>query len=153
MRISEKILCKQLTVFPNDNISKYRCGFRKGCNAQHSLVALLVKCKGEGNNKEVFFFFLCGHSGPSSGENAADLNNNKEEFEALLTYLSKAFDCLSHELIIVKLSVYGFSLPVLRLIHDYIYQVKNKELKLIKLIVHGSRLHSEYLKDQKLDLY
>ena len=79
-----------------------------------------------------------------------DLNNNKEEFEALLTYLSKAFDCLSHELIIVKLSVYGFSLPVLRLIHDYIYQVKNKELKLIKLIVHGSRLHSEYLKDQKI---
>ena len=41
-------------------------------------------------------------------------------FGALLTDLSKAFDCLNHDLLIVKLSTYGFGLPALRLIHDYL---------------------------------
>ena len=41
-------------------------------------------------------------------------------FGALLTNLSKAFDCLNHDLMIAKLNAYGFSLPTLRLIHDYL---------------------------------
>ena len=41
-------------------------------------------------------------------------------FGALLTDLSKAFDCLDHELFIAKLNGYGFSLPSLRLINDYL---------------------------------
>ena len=41
-------------------------------------------------------------------------------FGALLTDLSKAFDCLDHELLIAKLNAYGFSLPALRLINDYL---------------------------------
>ena len=40
-------------------------------------------------------------------------------FGALLADLSKAFDCLSHELIIIKLNAYGFSLSALKLIHNY----------------------------------
>ena len=34
--------------------------------------------------------------------------------------LSKAFDCLNHDLLIAKLNVYGFILTALRLIHDYL---------------------------------
>ena len=34
-------------------------------------------------------------------------------FGALLIDLSKAFDCLSHELFLVKLRMYGFSLVAL----------------------------------------
>ena len=46
--------------------------------------------------------------------------DDKKVFGALLTDLSKAFDCLSHKLIIVKLNPYSFSLPALKLIYDYL---------------------------------
>ena len=36
-RVFEK-LCKKLTVFADQNLSKYQCGFRKGFGAQYSLV-------------------------------------------------------------------------------------------------------------------
>ena len=42
-----------------------------------------------------------------------------ETLGALLTDLSKAFDCIDHELSIAKLNGYGFSLPALKSIHDY----------------------------------
>ena len=38
----------------------------------------------------------------------------------MLTDLSKACDCLDHELVIAKLNAYCFSLPALRLINDYL---------------------------------
>ena len=47
-------------------------------------------------------------------------------FGALLTDLSKAFDCLEHELLIAKLDANGFSLPALRLIHDYLSHRKQR---------------------------
>ena len=50
-------------------------------------------------------------------------------FGALLPDLSKAFDCLDHELLTAKLS-----LPALRLIND-IYQTQNREQKLRILTV------------------
>ena len=47
-------------------------------------------------------------------------------FGALLTDLSKAFDCLDHELLIAKLNPYGFSLPALKLVHDYLSNRKQR---------------------------
>ena len=38
----------------------------------------------------------------------------------MLSDLSKTFDCLDHELLIAKLNAYGFTLPALRLINDYL---------------------------------
>ena len=46
--------------------------------------------------------------------------DKKQVFGTLPTDLSKAFDCLSHELIIAKLNAYGFSLSALKLIHNYL---------------------------------
>ena len=43
-----------------------------------------------------------------------------KSFGALLTDLSKAFDCLSHDLLLAKLHAYGFSLSALKLIHSYL---------------------------------
>ena len=47
-------------------------------------------------------------------------------FAALLTDFSKAFDCLRHELIIAKLNAYGFKLPVLKLMHNYLSHSKQR---------------------------
>ena len=48
-------------------------------------------------------------------------------FGALLTDLSKTFDCLNHDLLIAKLNAYGFSLPALRLIHDFLSNRKQRK--------------------------
>ena len=64
-------------------LSKHQCVFRKGYNAQHSLLAMIEKWKKAVDNGNVF--------------------------GALLTDLSKAFDCLPHDLIIAKLNLYGFN--------------------------------------------
>ena len=42
-------------------------------------------------------------------------------FGPLLTNFSKAFGCLNHELLIAKLNSYGFTLPALKLIHNYYF--------------------------------
>ena len=47
-------------------------------------------------------------------------------FGVLLTDLSKAFDCLSHELIIAKLHAYGFSLSALKLMQSYLSERKQR---------------------------
>ena len=74
-----------------DIFAKYQCGFRKGFSSQQCPLTLLEKWK-----------------------NAVDI------FGALLTDLSKALDCLNHELLIAKLSAYGFTLPAFKLIHNYL---------------------------------
>ena len=83
-------------------LSKYQCGFRKGNSTQYCLLAMLEKWK-----------------------SAVDKGKS---FGALLTDLSKAFDCLSHELLLTKLHAYGFSIAALRPIHSYLtnrWQRKN----------------------------
>ena len=42
--------------------------------------------------------------------------DNKKGFGALFTYLSKAFNFISHNLLIAKLHAYGLSFPALKLI-------------------------------------
>ena len=93
-KIFEKILFEEMSVFFENFLSSQQCGFRKGYSTQHCLLNLLEKWK-----------------------NCVDKG---KVFGALLTDLSKAFDCLDHELLIAKLNAYGFNLPALRLIHDYL---------------------------------
>ena len=44
----------------------------------------------------------------------------------LLTDLSKAFDCLFHELLLVKLHAYGFSFAAVRLVNSYLTNWKQR---------------------------
>ena len=91
---------KQISEFFENIFSKNQCGFRKGHSTQQCLLAMLEKWK-------------------------RSVDSGKA-FGALLTDLSKAFDCLDHELLIAKLNAYGFSLPALRLIHDYLSHRKQR---------------------------
>ena len=47
-------------------------------------------------------------------------------FGVLLTDFSKAFQCLSHELIIAKLNAYGFRLSALKLSQSYLAERKQR---------------------------
>ena len=45
---------------------------------------------------------------------------------ALLTDLSKAFDCLLHDFLITKLHAYGFEIDALKLIYSYLVRRKQR---------------------------
>ena len=47
---------------------------------------------------------------------------------AVLTDLSKAFDCLNHQLLIAKLEAYGFGKQALNFIYNYLYN-RNQRTK------------------------
>ena len=52
--------------------------------------------------------------------------DNSKMFGALVTNLSRAFDCLDHELLIAKLNAYSFSLTALKLVHNYLSNRKQR---------------------------
>ena len=92
-----------------DIFSKYQCGFRKGYRTQHCLLIMIEKWK--------------------------KILDNRGAFGALLTELSKAFDCILHDLIIAKLEAYGFQIDALRLVYDYLsirkQRVKSRTLEIL----------------------
>ena len=99
-KVFERSMFAQMSSFFDNFLSKQQCGFRKGYSTQQCLLALLEKWK-----------------------RAVD---SGQMFGALLTDLSKAFDCLDHELLIAKLNAYGFSLPALKLVYDYLSNRKQR---------------------------
>ena len=76
-KIYERCLYNQLQTYFDDILSTYQCGFRKEFNAQYCLVSMIEKQK-----------------------ERMDISG---AFGALMTELSKTFDCLHHGLLIAKL--------------------------------------------------
>ena len=67
----------------NDQIfCKFQCGFRKGFSTQNSLLYMI--------------------------ENWKNSIDQGVHYGALLTDLSKVFDCIMHDFLITKLQAYGF---------------------------------------------
>ena len=75
-------------------LSIFQCGFRKGMSAQNCLLFMVEKLR--------------------------QCLDNKGKTGVLLTDLSKAFDSLNHEILIAKLSAYGFEYMSLKLIFSYL---------------------------------
>ena len=46
--------------------------------------------------------------------------DNREVFGALLTDLSKAFDCISHDLLLAKLYAYKLDIRSIKLVYSYL---------------------------------
>ena len=93
-KLFERIMDKQIAAYITSFLSSLLCGFRKGYSAQHALVRLLEKFK------------ISLDEGGKAG--------------AVMMDLSKAFDCIRHDLLIAKLHAYGFSHEALTLINDYL---------------------------------
>ena len=55
-----------------------------------------------------------------------EATNNNKAFTALLTDLSKDFDCLSRDLLIAKLHAYGIDIDSLNMLQDYLSNRKQK---------------------------
>ena len=74
-------MCKPLSNHFDNIFLKFQCRFRKGFGAQHCLLLMIDRWK-----------------------KAVDSN---KDFGAILTDLSKAFDCICHDLLVAKLHTYG----------------------------------------------
>ena len=99
-KIYERCIFKQMSIFFDEILSQYQCGFRKGFNAQHCLASMI--------------------------ETWREAIDNGGCFGALLTDLSKAFDCLLHDLLIAKLHAYGLDMKSLKFIYSYLNNRKQR---------------------------
>ena len=90
----------QMYAYLNKILSKWQCGFRQGYSTQHCLLIMTEKWR------------QCLDKGRISG--------------ALLTDLSKAFDCLLHDLLIAKLAAYSFDYNSLVFIQSYLSESQQR---------------------------
>ena len=99
-KIFEKNMYKEIMDFIGNSLSPYLFGFRKGHSTEQCLVVMLEAWKKALDEK--------GTAG------------------AILTDLSKAFDCLNHDLLLAKLSAYDFSMDALKFIRSYLKDRKQR---------------------------
>ena len=99
--------------------------FTKKCSTQHAVIAMIEK--------------------------AWKILEKGGTFGALLTDLSKVFDCMIHNVLIVKFHVMNFDMNPLNLIFDYLTGRKQREL--IPVLAHIWIYFIAYRKDQFWDCY
>ena len=93
-KIYERLMHDNMSDYFNDVLSKFQCGFRKGFGAQNCLLFMI--------------------------ETIQNTRDNDGVFAAVMTDLSEAFVCISHELLITKLNEYGFDDTSLKVIISYL---------------------------------
>ena len=99
-KLFERNMYTEIINFIENSLSPFLFGFRKGHSTEQCLVVMLEAWK-----------------------KALD---DKEYAGAILTDLSKAFDCLNHDLLLAKLDAYGFSKEALKFISSYLKDRKQR---------------------------
>ena len=97
-KIYEKVLKKQLTLHLDNTLSVFIAAYRRAYSTQHVLIRLIEDWRSNLDND-----YLVG---------------------AVLMDLSKAFDCIPHDLLIAKLHAYGFDEDALVLTYSYLKRRK-----------------------------
>ena len=93
-KVYERLLKDQICPYFQDKLSEILCGFREGYSTQHALIRLIEKWR------------KCLDASGIVG--------------TILMDLSKAHDCLPHDLLIAKLEAYGFDFSSLCLMYSYL---------------------------------
>ena len=114
----------QLYIYMNTFQNELRCGFRKAHSTQHALFKLLQAWQ-----KEL---------------------DNLGFIETTLMDLSKAYDCLPHDLLIAKLGAYDLDRSSLRLLMDYL---NSRKQKLVHPTASCQKLNEEFRKVPYWDPY
>ena len=99
-KIFERLMEKQVKPYANTFLNPLICGFREGHSTQHALLRFVENC-----NKAL---------------------NRKFSTVAFFVDLSKAFDCLNHELLIAKLEAYSFTRKALNFIYSFLKSRKQR---------------------------
>ena len=99
-KIYERSMFKQMSSFLEDKLPKHQCRFSKYFSTQKCIVTFWKKWK-----------------------NTVDTGTI---FGAILTKLSKTFDCLNPDFLFEKLKAYDYNLPVLKLVYNYLSNRKEK---------------------------
>ena len=99
-KLFERNMFDQISSYIERFLSPYLFGYRKHHSTEQCLIIMIETWKQSLNNK--------GAAG------------------AILTDLSKAFDCLNHDLLIAKLEAYGFGKAALKFIYDYLKDRKQR---------------------------
>ena len=99
-KVYERHLLTQLEKYSPNILSPYLCGFRKGYSTQHALLNLL--------------------------QNWQRCLDKSGVVGTVLMDLSKAYDCISPNLLIAKLAAYGFDRDSLKLLYNYMTYRKQR---------------------------
>ena len=99
-KIFERLISKQICVFAYRLLSSLLCAFREGHSAEHTLFRLAQICRMTLADARIVGMILMD--------------------------LSKAYDCIPHDLLIAKLLVYEFSHNSLLLIQSYLSNRKQR---------------------------
>ena len=99
-KIYERLIHNQIFPYFDSMFSKFQCAFWKVFNVQHCLLTMVEK-----------WYKILGKGG---------------ETRVVLTDLSKAFDCVDHNLLIAKLNAYRFEKGSLEFIHSYLIKHKQR---------------------------
>ena len=99
-KIFDRLISKQICLFVYRLLSNLLCTFREGHSAEHALFRRTEMCRKALADGRVVGMVLMD--------------------------LSKAYDCIPHDLLIAKLKAYGFGHHSLLLIHNYLSNRKQR---------------------------